>query len=76
MVVIGGMGTQAGPIIGAMFITLSLELLGGLGGAQMLVYGLLVVTVCVLKPGGIVELYDNIKYYIVLRGRKEKNAYA
>lgn len=78
MVVLGGMGTQAGPIIGAVFITYGLEWLSFLGEGQMLVYGILIVTVCVLKPAGIFGLFEDfgivrgVRSWLAARDEKEE----
>lgn len=71
MVVLGGMGTVVGPIIGAVLITFGLEALRGLGEGQMLVYGIFIVAVCVLKPGGFVEVVGDIKKLFASKKKKE-----
>jgi branched-chain amino acid transport system permease protein len=43
MVVIGGMGTLAGPLIGAMLVYTASELLRDVGGIQMIVFAALVI---------------------------------
>lgn len=43
MVVIGGMGTLVGPIIGALLVYVSSEMLRDVGGIQMIVFALLVI---------------------------------
>jgi branched-chain amino acid transport system permease protein len=60
MLVIGGAGTMIGPLIGTFLIAISMEALGFLGMGQMLVYGVLIVFLCVFKPGGFAEVIDNI----------------
>lgn len=72
MVVLGGMGTVLGPIIGALLITFGLETLRGLGEGQMLVYGIFIVLICVLKPGGLIEIAGDIRN--LFASRKEKEA--
>lgn len=71
MVVLGGMGTVLGPIIGALIITFGLETLRGLGEGQMLVYGIFIVAVCVLKPGGLIEIAGDIKNLFASKKKKE-----
>ncbi|MDI6705581.1 MAG: branched-chain amino acid ABC transporter permease [Bacillota bacterium] len=71
MVVLGGMGTVIGPIIGALLITFGLEALRGLGEGQMLVYGIFIVAVCVLKPGGFVEVVGDIRNLFASKKRRE-----
>jgi branched-chain amino acid transport system permease protein len=60
MLVIGGAGTMIGPLVGTFLIAVSMEALGFLGMGQMLVYGILIVFLCVFKPGGFAEVIDNI----------------
>lgn len=71
MVVLGGMGTVVGPIVGAILITFGLEALRGLGEGQMLVYGLFIVAVCVLKPGGLVEVFEDFSKLLAPGKRRE-----
>ena len=43
MVVIGGMGTLSGPVVGALLVYLLSEWLRGVGGIQLIVFSLLVI---------------------------------
>ena len=43
MVVIGGMGTLTGPIVGALLVYLSSEWLRGVGNIQLIVFSLVVI---------------------------------
>ena len=43
MVVIGGMGTLSGPIVGALLVYLTSEWLRGVGGIQLIVFSILVI---------------------------------
>jgi branched-chain amino acid transport system permease protein len=43
MVVIGGMGTLTGPIVGALLVYLSSEWLRGVGNIQLIVFSLAVI---------------------------------
>jgi branched-chain amino acid transport system permease protein len=54
MVAIGGMGTTAGPIIGAILLTLLPEALRGLDALRMVIYGALLMLVIGLRPEGLV----------------------
>lgn len=58
IVVVGGMGTVLGPIVGTLLVLYGREFLGALGEGQMLVYGIVLVAVCVLKPGGLAEVFS------------------
>ena len=53
MVVIGGLGTIGGSIVGAMFYVIVPELLRGIKDAPGLVFGLLLVVVMVFMPQGL-----------------------
>jgi branched-chain amino acid transport system permease protein len=67
MVIIGGAGTVAGPIIGAIVVTevpYVISLVAGAGSGnlpywQTIAYGLLVLMFLVAEPGGIVRLITN-----------------
>ncbi len=52
MVVLGGMGSLRGVILGAVLVTLFQELLRDAGAARMLVFGALLVAMAVLRPQG------------------------
>lgn len=58
IVVVGGMGTELGPIVGTLIVLYGKEFLGTLGEGQMLVYGIILVAVCVLKPGGLSSIFS------------------
>ena len=55
MVIVGGMGTMIGPVIGAIVLTLLPEVLRGIGDARLLVYGITLTLVILFMPGGIVQ---------------------
>jgi branched-chain amino acid transport system permease protein len=56
MVIVGGMGTMVGPVIGAILLTFLPELLRGFGELRLMVYGLALTLVVLFMPGGIVQL--------------------
>ncbi|SDV49492.1 branched-chain amino acid ABC transporter permease [Chitinasiproducens palmae] len=58
MLIVGGEGTLAGAILGAVGVTLLPEALRGVGNAYLLVFGILVLVVLVVLPKGIVGLLD------------------
>ena len=58
MVVVGGMGTTMGPVIGACILTLLPELLRGIGDYRMLIYGLLLVVCMIFRPQGVLGSYQ------------------
>jgi branched-chain amino acid transport system permease protein len=56
MVIVGGMGTMIGPVIGAIVLTFLPELLRGFGELRLMIYGLALTLVVLFVPGGIVQL--------------------
>ena len=56
MIVIGGLGSPGGPVLGAAFYVLLPELLRGLKDAPGLVFGVALVLVMVFLPGGLWSL--------------------
>jgi len=55
MVVVGGMGTLVGPVVGAILLTVLPELLRGVGDLRLIVYGVSITVVVLFMPGGIVQ---------------------
>lgn len=60
MVLVGGMGTLIGPIIGGMGITYLLEVLREIGEWRMVFYGLLLFFCAIYLPKGIMGIVNNI----------------
>ncbi len=60
-VLLGGIGTLAGPIIGAFFIPILLEYLQFLQDYQMLLFGVLLVVVIIYFPAGCMGLYTTVR---------------
>lgn len=58
IVIVGGQGTIWGPIIGSFVVVYGKELLGSLGEGQMLVYGIILVLLCVVQPSGLAGLFE------------------
>lgn len=58
IVIVGGQGTILGPIIGAFVVVYGRELLANLGEGQMLVYGIILVFLCVVQPSGLYGLFS------------------
>ena len=54
MVIVGGMGTMIGPVVGALVLTFLPEVLRGFGELRLLIYGLALTLVVLFLPGGIV----------------------
>ncbi len=55
MAIVGGLGTMAGPVIGAVLLTVLPELLRGIGDLRLVVYGLALTLVVLFMPGGVVQ---------------------
>lgn len=61
MVIVGGMGTMVGPVIGAILLTFLPELLRGFGELRLMIYGLALTLVVLFMPGGIVQAWVALK---------------
>ena len=61
MVVVGGMGTMIGPVIGAIVLTFLQELLRGFGDLRLIVYGLALTLVVLFMPGGMVQAWQLLR---------------
>jgi branched-chain amino acid transport system permease protein len=61
MVIVGGMGTMIGPVIGAIVLTFLPELLRGFGELRLMIYGLALTLVVLFMPGGIVQAWVAFK---------------
>jgi branched-chain amino acid transport system permease protein len=55
MVVIGGLGSIYGSVLGALLLTLLPELLRAFEDMDIIVYGLLLITMTIYLPGGLVR---------------------
>lgn len=58
MMVLGGMGTIVGPIIGAITITYLLESMRVFAEYRLIIYGLLMYVVILYLPGGLISIID------------------
>jgi branched-chain amino acid transport system permease protein len=61
MVIVGGMGTMIGPVIGAIMLTFLPELLRGFGELRLMIYGLALTLVVLFMPGGIVQAWISVR---------------
>ena len=62
MVFLGGIGTLFGPVIGAVFMSLAIEILStNLQNIHPILFGLAVIIVIISCPGGIMELFDKYR---------------
>jgi branched-chain amino acid transport system permease protein len=60
MVIVGGMGTMIGPVVGAIVLTFLPELLRGFGELRLMIYGLALTLVVLFMPGGIVQAWTSL----------------
>lgn len=61
MVVVGGVGTFWGPVIGASILTFLPEYLRAYGGLETLLYGLILVGIMIFMPKGLAPLLSNLR---------------
>jgi branched-chain amino acid transport system permease protein len=61
MVIVGGMGTMVGPVVGAIVLTFLPELLRGFGELRLMIYGIALTLVVLFMPGGIVQAWTRLK---------------
>jgi branched-chain amino acid transport system permease protein len=61
MVIVGGMGTMIGPVIGAIVLTFLPEVLRGFGELRLMIYGLALTLVVLFMPGGMVQAWIALK---------------
>ncbi|HZQ74271.1 MAG TPA: branched-chain amino acid ABC transporter permease [Burkholderiales bacterium] len=61
MVIVGGMGTMIGPVIGTIVLTFLPELLRGFGELRLMIYGLALTLVVLFMPGGIVQAWNALR---------------
>jgi branched-chain amino acid transport system permease protein len=61
MVIVGGMGTMIGPVIGAVVLTFLPELLRGFGELRLMIYGIALTLVVLFMPGGIVQAWVSFR---------------
>jgi branched-chain amino acid transport system permease protein len=61
MVIVGGVGTMVGPVIGAIVLTFLPELLRGFGELRLMIYGLALMLVVLFMPGGIVQAWNALR---------------
>jgi branched-chain amino acid transport system permease protein len=69
MVVVGGMGTIIGPIIGSIFLVILPELLRGLAKYQMLIYGVMLMLCMSFIPYGLMSFFE--KEFSKLKRRQQ-----
>jgi branched-chain amino acid transport system permease protein len=72
MVIVGGLRTFSGPILGAVFIELLSELLRPWGEIRMVLFALLVIVVARLYPSGLSGMARSVRDY-AMRSRSPNN---
>jgi ABC-type branched-subunit amino acid transport system ATPase component/ABC-type branched-subunit amino acid transport system permease subunit len=60
MIILGGMGTLEGPLIGALFLTIVPELMHGLDRIRLIAYGVLLVLAVIGMPKGIAGVFGSL----------------
>jgi len=58
MVIVGGMGTRIGPVLGAVVLTLLPELFREFGQLRLIIYGAALTLVVLFMPGGLVQVWQ------------------
>ncbi|MEN1968741.1 branched-chain amino acid ABC transporter permease [Lentibacillus sp. N15] len=61
IVVVGGIGTIAGPVVGSFIVVMGLEYLRVLGDYRLVIYGLIIVLVIMFMPDGIIRKFSKIR---------------
>lgn len=70
---IGGVGTLAGPVLGAVFYTFLKEYLAvRWADFHLLIFGVLFMAIVLALPGGLVDLANRVRQWIPRRGRPER----
>jgi branched-chain amino acid transport system permease protein len=60
MIVIGGLSSVAGPILGAIYLTMIPEVLREMKGAQMVLYGISLILCMQFLPGGLASIFERV----------------
>lgn len=71
MILVGGMGTFCGPIVGSAIIIFVTEILQQFGHYQMLIYGALIIFVLFFMPNGIAGTLRKRYYHFFIRLPKQ-----
>jgi branched-chain amino acid transport system permease protein len=71
MIIVGGLGSISGAILGGIFVAVSLELMRDLQQYRLVLYALLLVVIMIVRPQG---LLGNRELYQLVRRRKATRA--
>jgi len=66
--IVGGLGTIAGPLIGTLLLAVISQLIQGFARYQLLIYGPLLVLLVMFFPGGIVGAFNAVRKRFAPRG--------
>lgn len=72
MLLFGGMSSMVGPIIGVTVVTLLNELLRSASADKMLVYGVMLLFVILVFPGGLMSVFKNLKEKHLRKSKAER----
>jgi branched-chain amino acid transport system permease protein len=72
MILFGGNGTVAGPILGVIILNLFSQVIQAFGKYQMFFYGFLIVFVVIFAPQGLMGIVRNIQHLIAKKTKKVK----
>ncbi|MDR1509386.1 MAG: branched-chain amino acid ABC transporter permease [Synergistaceae bacterium] len=70
MMILGGLGTTAGPIIGAFVLAGLPELLRGFAEFRLIILGLMMILLMIYRPGGLIGSYDTVGIQTKVKRRK------
>jgi branched-chain amino acid transport system permease protein len=59
-VILGGIGTTWGPVLGAAFVVIASQLSGSLQTVNVIVYAAVVIVVVLIEPGGLAQLLTRV----------------
>ena len=61
MVIVGGIGTMPGPVIGAIVLTILPEALRSIGDLRLVIYGLTMTAAVLFLPGGLMQAWATLR---------------
>ena len=76
MILVGGVGSIPGSVIGAIIVTFIPEILRGFKMYQMVIYGGMLVFILIFLPGGVIQIFHNISSKFGPKILKDTNALA
>jgi branched-chain amino acid transport system permease protein len=73
MVMLGGVNSTTGAILGALLVTLIPEWFRVLQSYMKLIYGISIVALMIFMPSGLTGIIDSIKYKVDMEKKKKRN---